>query len=511
MPASAATVHLSGSTEARPARMNRIRRLDRLPTVNRIILALIIDVVLILLFAGPAWPVEAASFPGSVSIPQPPKDQATFVSWLAATGRPVYSRYNGYAANYSTYKKYKMLVYGQPTQVPDNRYDSTASQYAYLGFSYDELTVTNSLFRDDGGTGLTSTSPWDWVELELGTPATLSWSRLSARQKTLIKKSLLTYRGYYYGGMTYPLLNFSELKTLVLTIPAWHLDFALYTRHYHPTNGSLRYATFNGFGGGSVSLGCSLNIENTASATGADVYDLLPDQDYLDIQYEVSGRILRFNGLAIDADIAYRGAGNDIGWTQGSGSGPWRQLLTRRVLRGELAGAETMSLTLSGSAWAVSQMGDIEKVSVNKQVTIQALPEPPPFTVDFDVTGELAYFANRTNLVNRSLPRDLRRFLGLERVIFSMTFSQLPREMTLTFLDRQFVITGLDGILTYQQSVRLPVLPSSLSWQGERLQPAYQASLTATAWDFPGLTLSGRIDDIEVTGDIHDIYHVQAG
>jgi hypothetical protein len=140
-------------------------------------------------------PVLAATFPGATSIPTPPSDQASFEDWLTATGRPLTSRYNAYRASYSTYQRYRMLVYGTQQQVPGNRYDAAANQYAYLGFSYDEVLVSNSYFRDDSSNGQTVTSPWDWVELDLGTPALLSWSRLTARQKVLIKAATLTYRG----------------------------------------------------------------------------------------------------------------------------------------------------------------------------------------------------------------------------------------------------------------------------------------------------------------------------
>ncbi len=454
--------------------------------------------------------VLASSYPGASSIPQPPTSQSSFESWLSATGRPVYSRYNGYAANYSTYKTYKMLVYGKPTQVPDNEYDSLARQYAYLGFSYDELTVTNSLYRDDGS-GVTTTSPWDWEELELGAPATLSWSRLSARQKTFIKLSLLTYRGNYYGGMTYKLLQFSELKTLVLTVPAWHLNFALYTRHYHPIYGTLRYATFNGFGGGGLSLACNLSVQTPPSSAGANIYDIPPGQDYLDLTYAVSGSIKDWYGLALDSDIAYRGAGNDLGWVQGSGNGPWTSIITQRVLLSDLAGAAEMPFTLSGSAWSVSQMGDIEKVGASKTITIRSPPESPPFLVDFSVVGNLAYFASRVSLVGRSMPRDQHRFLGLEKITFRMRFNQVPENMTIDFLGQTYNLNGQDDNTDYRLDVRLPVMPSTLSWTHERLQTPYEAVLHAKARDFPELTLESRIQDIEITGDIHDLYHVQAG
>ena len=72
-------------------------------------------------------------------------DQASYIAWLDATGKPACSRYHGYAANYQVYRDYKLLSYGTPQMVPGNRYDSATGQYAMHGFSYDEYTLTTPI------------------------------------------------------------------------------------------------------------------------------------------------------------------------------------------------------------------------------------------------------------------------------------------------------------------------------------------------------------------------------
>jgi hypothetical protein len=311
--------------------------------------------------------------------------------------------------------------------------------------------------------------------------------------------------------MTFDLLNLTEQKTQVLTIPAWYLDFALYTRHYQPTSGELRYATFNGSGVGGVILNCTLDILTPATPAGSNIYVIPASQDYLDLTYQVSGRIGVWLGVAIDSDIAYRGAGNSDGWIQGAGSGPWLKTLTLRINRSDFADTSEKTMQLHGFAWSVSQMGDINKVEATREITLRADPEVPAFAANFQVRGDLAYFANRTSLSGRSLPRDLHRYLGLEKITFLMSFNQDPKWMEINFNGQKYLMKGRPGYREYQLPMMLPVWPSTLTWQNERLRTPYTASLKAEAAADPTQVITAQITDLEITGDIHDIYHVQAG
>jgi hypothetical protein len=77
-------------------------------------------------------------------MPLPVSSQSSFEAWLLKIGKPVFSKYNSHRANYEIFKKYKLLTYGRPQDVPGIRYDSGSKQYSAHGFSYDEFTVTNT-------------------------------------------------------------------------------------------------------------------------------------------------------------------------------------------------------------------------------------------------------------------------------------------------------------------------------------------------------------------------------
>ena len=476
-------------------------------------------------------PVAAASgFPGSAGVPKPPVDQASFEAYLSAIGRPVVSRYHGYRASFSTWQRDQLLVYGTPATVPNNRYDSRYREYAYLGYSFDETMVSNSLFPDDSASGETYSSPWVWQELPLGLAAELSWARLTPRQKQLVSQAALKYRQRTYGGMTFQGLGLSGLTSQVLTLPAWHLGFALYTQHYLPGTSSVRYATLTGEGGGDVSVQCEIDV-----LTGLDANDTLvfqPGEDTVELEYQLRGWISGTSGLAHLSDVAYCGVGNGQGAVQGSGSGPWTIQLSRTIHRGELDEALSKPLTLHGQAWAVSWMGDIRMVEVQRTIQLSAQPSQD-LTVDFSVEGSLDYFANRTGSHDYLAIRDRNRYLGLEVLTFDARFSRPPEEASLSFLGESYELDA-DGVRqSFQVTVPLPVDQSTLDWQHRRLHPAHWAQLKATAKreakpdsqpedGGPGdvetdngeeedLVLEASIHGIEITGDIHDLSRVLSG
>jgi hypothetical protein len=467
---------------------------------------LILMILSILLLHG--QPVLAAAFPGSESIPAPPSSQATFENWLQATGRPVASRIHAYKANYATFRDYKMLVYGSPSQVPGNRFDQKASQYASLGYSYDEIVVTNSLFRDDSPGGVTKSTPWQWKELDMGTSAKISWARLSVREKDFIKQSTLTYRDNSYGGMTFSSLGLSEKNTVVLTPPSWHLGFALYTTHYRPGSSSdLRYATFNGIGAGSVTLAGSITVLNIASADGS--YTIASNEDHIDLSYEISGNISAFSGLAAESDIRIRGAGNETGWMDGSGTGPWVKTLTIQVSREELIGLSSKQIKLQGMTWVVSQMGDIQLLNMEKTVDVKAAAIEPPFTAKADIKGYISYFSGQTDSQGRTMPIMPHRFLIRERVKIIMDFSREPSRIEYVFLGETHAINGIAGKTHYEDSLIIPIRANTLEWNGKRITPPLV--LTVTSWDRSQTPAKAQatISDIDLTGSVYDITYIQ--
>ena len=493
-----------------------------------ILLATLVAMIGIVL-ACPAE-IQAATFPGATGIPQPPADQSSFENYLSAIGRPVASRYHGYIASFATFEHDHLLVYGTPQQVPNNPYSVLYQEYAYLGFSFDETLVTNSNFPDDSSTGETYSNPWTWQERELGLLAEISWARLNARQQELIRSSQLYYRRRSYGGMTFTGLGLNSMTSQVLTQPSWHLGFALYTRHFLPGTTTLRYATLTGKGSGDAVVRCELNLLTPLS--GNDTLHIPEDEDRVDLKYNISGSIFDYAGLAEATDIAYCGVGNDLSWTAGSGSGPWTIPVTQTIDRDFLGSETSKKLTLRGQAWVVSRMGDIRIAEAQRVITVTSDPASP-FQVELNVSGSLNYFANRRKAADYHPDRDRHRYLGLETVTFTADFTHPPQSATIEFLGHREDLETNSNQTHYEWSVELPLDRSTLSWQNRRIGSPWTARITATAEieiSNPAETsatgteqtqppapatetvaATAQISDLEITGDIHDLYRVLAG
>ncbi|NCA97865.1 MAG: hypothetical protein EOM70_00655 [Clostridia bacterium] len=481
-----------------------LNRLD--PLISLLVLAISIAVLVL----SVPQPVHALDFPGSTGIPKAPVSQLTYETYLQATGRPRASRYHAYVANYQTYANKQLLVYGTPDQVPDNRYDSRYGEYAYLGFSYDETPVTNTDFPDDSPTGATYSSPWDWVEHDLGLEAEISWARLSESQRSLVSQSPLSYRRDTYGGMDFAGLGLTTGNSIILTPPAWHLGFALYTRHDMPGTTQMRYATFTGPGSGQIALYSRLEILSPLGA--GDTLVIPAGASSVDLRYRLSGWIGQFGGLATLKDLANCGVGNSLSWKSGSGLGPWSIDLVQSVSRTYLGTSATKNLTVSGQAWAVSWMGDIF-VSTASQTIEVVDGATAPFTIALDTSGSLDYFASRNNEFDYNESRDRNRYLGLEKVTFEIDFSHPTESASLIFLGKTYTLNqnSANPATHFEVEVTIPSDRQTLNWQHQRLTKSHLAEVRATA------TINGvssyrvkKQSDIEVTGDIHDLSRVLA-
>ena len=469
---------------------------------------LTVVIVLAVLFAGVRGP--EAAFPGLEGVPAVPASQAAFETWLRDTGWPVNSRYRGLTANFETWRDYRLLVYGRPSQVSGNRYDSQTGQYAGLGFSYDEFVVTNSLFPDDSPGGVTRTNPWQWQQLDMGQSARISWARLTDRQKVFIRQSTLTYRNNNYGGMTFAGLGLAENTTVVLAPPSWHLGFALYTNHYLPgSTANLRYATFNGPGAGDVRLSSSIDLLTPAAADGNHVIG--SQQQSIDIHYLIRGGIQSYTGLASGQDIRVRGIGNEASWAIGSGSGPWTTPAVLRVSRADLGDSGVKSFKLTGQAWVVSHLGDMRIARAERTVTVRAEKIEPPFAVDIRVKGAIAYFSGRVNGQGIQLVNNPRRFLGYEKIHINLTFSREPAVILCSLGDASVRIEGRPGILSYETSLIVPARQTTLTWLGSRLRQPLSLVIQANESRNPASQISAALQGIEITGTVFDIAHVQAG
>lgn len=470
-------------------------------------IALLTVVLTVIIINAPAL---AAVFPGSDGIPKPPSNQATFIHWLKATGWPITSRYRGYPACYETWRDYRLLVYGRPSEVRDNRYDKKSRQYAYLGYSYDELVVTNSFFPDDSRGGVTRSNPWQWKELDMGQSARISWARLSDRQKAFIRESTLTYRGNSYGGMTFKGLGLTDRNTVVLAQPSWHQGFALYTNHYRPgTKNDLRYATFNGSGAGDVVVAANIELLTAPSSDGCYVIDA--QEDEVVIPYRMSGRIQSYTGLAANRDIRFCGVGHADAWTLGQSEGPWSVEAFLRVNRNQLDENKTATIVLEGQAWAVSHQGDISLARTEKTVNIRAEDQEAPLAVDVDIVGAIRYFNGRTNALGCLLPANPLRFLGLESLRVILRFNRPPGTISCSFGNVDRRLTGRVDKTKYEISFPVPLGMTTMDWEGRRLKPSAALRVCATELNQSDKRIEVVVPGIEITGTVYDIAHLQIG
>ena len=499
--------------------------------------AAILSLLLPVLLPLPAALTRLAFPPTTVvaAAPTAISDQASFEAWLAATGRPLVSRYLAYRASYDTFARYGLLVYGTPGLVPGNRYDIATNQYAKLGFSYDEFTVTNTYFPADAPAGTALSTPWDWSgpwnEIALGTDAAVSWMRLSAREKEHVKVAVLSYSGKTYGGMTFVPLGLTEANTIVLSPPSWSFGFAIFTRHYWRISTNLRYATFTGQGIGHVDIACLL-AETSPTAEG--VYRLPAGSDRIRIPIRATGTISAYGGLARPGDVSRLGVETGAVATEGAGATSRSVDGSFEVTRDMMKGAASASFSVSGTAWAVSMLGDTVCDTDTLAVTVldEAAEESP--ILSLSIVGAIGYFRGQTDLLGRRVPLDPMRFLGLETVTVTAVFRSRPERVlfepcdelqaavymdpegnrydvadftgtTLRFPE-DFQVVPAAGATTVSFHYTLPLAPSTCSWEGLALRAPYSFQVVAT---YPARTWTARLGGIGMTGDVFDLLYLQ--
>ena len=474
-------------------------------------------------------------FSAAAAAPAAIADQASYEAWLTATGRTTTSRYRAYRASYDTYRRYGLLVYGTPGLVPGNRFSAATNEYAMLGYSYDEYTYTNTFFPDDKPAGTTSSTPWAWTgswqEIALGTDAAVSWLRLTAREKEHVKASVLYYSGSSYGGMTFPALGLSELNTVVLSPPSWLLGFALHTKHYWKTATNLRYATFTGKGIGTVVVGCTL----TEVARPADgIYRIPAGSDSVRIPVRATAAIASYAGLARSGDIARLGVSVGGVLVEGIGATARSANAWIEVKRASLAGAASTTVTVVGTAWAVSVLGDPVVSTATLALTVEDEAKNVSPFLSVGIVGDIGYFRGQTDLLGRKIALDPRRFLALETVTLTAEFSTCPESVVFRpcgtllaasyrdskgnlYLQDDFVrkppkssadftVVPSPGTTRVSFRFQLPLAPATVSWDDRFLSTPYSFRIQATVG---GRVWTADLNGIGMTGDVYDILYLQ--
>ncbi len=155
---------------------------------------------------------------------------AEFFSWLSDSGIPEYSISGSYRANYSTFARYNLVVYGITGDVPGN--EIRQGEYRYLGFTYLEGKYTNLDFPNDE-TGNLPPEKWDYITVP---GAAESWDSLEqiVQRPYMLNTSL---KGHGAAALTAADIGTSKAK--VQSAASWNSSGSIYT---YKSNGF--YATF---------------------------------------------------------------------------------------------------------------------------------------------------------------------------------------------------------------------------------------------------------------------------
>lgn len=156
---------------------------------------------------------------------------AEFYSWLFNSGIPEYSISGTYRANYSTYMKYNLVVYGSPVNVPGN--EIRQGEYRYLGYTYSEGKYTNLDFPNDE-TGNKPPEQWDFVTVA---GASESWDYL---EQTVQRPYMLYTPLVGHGATGLTAADIGVTKAKVQSAASWNTSGSIYT---YKSNGF--YATFS--------------------------------------------------------------------------------------------------------------------------------------------------------------------------------------------------------------------------------------------------------------------------
>lgn len=180
-----------------------------------------------------------------------------FYQWLSDNGTPEYSVSGTYRANYNTYVKYNLVVYGSSGDVSGNDYRQ--GEYRYLGYTYMEGKYTNLDFPNDE-TGNKKPEEWDYVTVS---GALESWDSL---EQTVQRPYMLHTRLRGHGATTLTAADIGTSRAKVQSAASWGSAGSIYT---YKSNGY--YATFTVPSMGKGVLSASMEPDDsTVYVTGSD-------------------------------------------------------------------------------------------------------------------------------------------------------------------------------------------------------------------------------------------------
>jgi hypothetical protein len=164
---------------------------------------------------------------------------------------------------------------------------------------------------------------------------------------------------------------------------------------------------------------------------------------------------------------------------------------------------------LTGQAWVVSSMGDIRLTQAERMVTVRLAPELPDFSVQVSIKGGIGYFAGQRNSLGRLLPVQPHRLMAFEKMKIILDFNRDPLTASYTFNGQKVSVNCVQGIKHYETSLIIPDIPSTLSWEGQRLRPPMTLLIEAQDRLTPAGRLAVSLNDLEITGNVYDITYPQ--
>ncbi|QMV40808.1 PKD domain-containing protein [Cohnella cholangitidis] len=176
-----------------------------------------------------------------------PNDKEEFFEMLDNMGEETINS-GDLEANFQTYEKYNLIVYGLPfgemgTSIcPDKPQD----QPRYLGYTVNHTKYANTCFRPDA----TKDDPQDWSTYLKQSEGVKSWEKLSTSQREFLKKTSLygnnagpNYTVNYISQKMTGGIGAYNIYTKVQSPPKWRIGGSVYTEHYG-ANSRVWYASF---------------------------------------------------------------------------------------------------------------------------------------------------------------------------------------------------------------------------------------------------------------------------
>jgi hypothetical protein len=384
------------------------------------ILALLTIFTLVVQLLLPFIPIALAAYPDN---------EAEFEEYLRNIGTEVYNS-QGKKANFSTYKVYDQIVYGnqhgewkQGSLCPKG-----GSEYEFLGYNYEGESVTNYCFPNDDRGNL---APEDWNFIAVD-PNFLSWSKLDASQ----------YNQTYYTpleghGATTLTVNsiggraFAEVQTA----PTWKSSGSVYTRH-RDSSGKIWYATFN-----VPPIANGVLLEGTIETNQA-TYTIPANSNSATVNYTVrakasgSGKYFNFSQVkSLKAAFDPKGNNNLGASDYNSSSGQQYTLKSGSFnLTRDEYGVGKHTIKLEGYTTIESVWGDKDVREPSKTITLIVEPEAEKYSeTTFEVTPEQTEFKNADVLVNAKVTGKLYGMTDtskIKRWIFSAREKEVTTSVT---------------------------------------------------------------------------------